>query len=154
MSRAKSADPQPPQLGALIRLATQAMGEELARWIEASGFEGIQPAHSAAIQPLWRRPDGLRITELAKASRITKQSMSALVADLAAAGYVERVGDPDDARAVRVRLTPRGRTYARAVRAFSRQVEAHWAERVGAERINELRTTLELLRTSVFLAGE
>ncbi|HVV65516.1 MAG TPA: helix-turn-helix domain-containing protein, partial [Rhizomicrobium sp.] len=77
----------PLGLGALLRLAAQAMTDELARWIAESGFEGVKPAHSAAIQPLWERPDGARITELARASRITKQSMSALVADLEAAGY-------------------------------------------------------------------
>jgi len=154
MSSSNSPRPRPPHLGSLLRLASQAMTEQLTAWIAASGFEGIQPAHSAAIQPLWEMPEGARITELARASRITKQSMSALVSDLEAAGYVERVGDPDDARAIRVRLTPRGRAYGRAVRGFSRKIEAAWAERIGAQRIEELRATLELLRTSAFLARE
>jgi len=143
-----------PHLGALVRLAAQFMNERLTRWIATSGFEGIQPAHSAAIQPLWDQPMGVRLTTLARASRITKQSMSALVSDLEAAGYVERIADPDDARASRVRLTARGRAYARAVRAFSRSVEAGWAARIGTRRIEELRSTLEELRTRVFLAEE
>jgi hypothetical protein len=33
-------------------------------------------------------------------------------------------------------------------------VEEDWAERIGAQRIEELRATLELLRTKVFLAEE
>ena len=99
-------------------------------------------------------PIGVRVTALARASRITKQSMSALVSDLEAAGYVERVEDPDDARATRVRLTSRGRAYGRAVRAFVLNVEAEWAERVGAQRIEQLRTTLEDLRSEVFLAED
>lgn len=143
-----------PLLGALLRLASQFMSEKFSTWLESSGFEGVQPAHSSAIQPLWERPEGTRITELARASRMTKQSMSALVADLEAGGYIERVEDPDDARAIRVRLTSHGRSYARAVRAFSRSVEADWAERIGSQRIEELRATLELLRTTVFLARE
>ncbi|HET6620446.1 MAG TPA: MarR family winged helix-turn-helix transcriptional regulator, partial [Dongiaceae bacterium] len=124
------------------------MTERLAAWIAASGFKGIQPAHSAVIQPLWEMPEGARVTALARASRITKQSMSALVSELEAAGYVQRVADPDDARAMRVRLTARGRAYGRAVRAFSREIEAEWAQRIGKERIAELRSTLELLRNS------
>src|SRR5689334_12556600 len=88
-----------PQLGALIRLAAQYAAEQLARWIAGSGFAGIQPAHSAVIQPLWEAPAGMRVTALAQVSRVTKQSMSALVADLEAGGYVERIEDPDDARA-------------------------------------------------------
>ncbi len=143
-----------PLLGALLRLASQFMSEKLSTWIESSGFKGVQPAHSAAIQPLWERPDGARLTELARIARMTKQSMSALVSDLEAEGYIERVKDPDDARAIRVRLTPHGRSYARAVRAFSRSVEADWAKQIGSHRIEELCATLELLRTTVFLTRE
>ena len=148
MSSAKSPKPRRPQLGSLLRLASQLMTERLAAWIAASGFEGIQPAHSAVVQPLWETPEGARVTALARASRITKQSISALVSELEAAGYVERVADPDDARAVRVRLTAHGRAYGRAVRAFSREIEAEWAERIGKHRIEDLRSTLDLLRNS------
>ncbi len=143
-----------PLLGSLLRLASQAMIERFAAWIEVSKFTGIQPAHSAAIQPLWEMSDGSRITTLARAARITKQSMSALVAELETAGYIERVEDPDDARATRVRLTARGRAYGRAVRAFARAVEAEWGERVGKARMAEMRATLELVRTKVLLASD
>jgi DNA-binding MarR family transcriptional regulator len=138
-----------PHLGALLRVAAQYMNERFAAWIADSGFEGIQPAHSAVIQPLWAAPDGLRSTALARASRITKQSMSALVADLERGGYVERVEDADDARAARVRLTARGRAYGRAVRAFARSLESEFERRIGADRVEELRRALELLRNSV-----
>jgi len=143
-----------PLLGALLRLASQAMTERFNVWIKSSGFADIQPAHSAVIQPLWEVADGARITSLARASRITKQSMSALIADLEAAGYVERVDDPDDARATRVRLTSHGRAYGRAVRAFARSIESEWAQQIGAQRVEQLRDALELLRTKVFLADE
>ena len=136
-------------LPALLRLASQAMAEAYLRWLEASGHDDIQPAHSAVIQPLWEAPDGVRLTTLARHSRITKQSMSALVDHLEKRGYVERVPDPDDARASLVRLTSRGRAFAKAIRAFAREVEEDWARRVGARRIDDLRSTLELLRTSL-----
>ena len=71
--------------------------------------------------------------------------MGALVDHLSYTGYVERVGDPDDRRASRVRLTARGRAFAKEVRAFARRVEAEWAERVGERRVNDLRETLALL---------
>ncbi len=80
--------------------------------------------------------------------------MSALVSDLEVAGYVERVADPADARASRVRLTSHGRAYGRAVRAFARSLEAEWASHVGAQRIDELCSTLEELRCKVFLAED
>ena len=134
-----------PLLGALLRLAHQEMSQELARWLVASGHTDLQPAHSAAIQALWTRPEGARLTALARTARMTKQSMGALVDHLGQAGYVERVEDPDDRRASRVRLTARGRAFTREVRAFVRRVEADWAGRVGARRMEELRETLALL---------
>jgi DNA-binding MarR family transcriptional regulator len=143
-----------PHLPALLRLASQVLTEQFARWIAASGFEGVQPAHSAAIQPLWDMPEGARITTLARVSRMTKQSMSALVSNLEEAGYVERVADPDDARATRVRLTSQGRAYARAVRSFARGIEAEWAEHIGEQKVAELRATLNLLRNTLFRAAD
>jgi DNA-binding MarR family transcriptional regulator len=141
-------------LGALLRIAGQGLGERITQWLATSEFSDIQPAHSAVIQPLWDMPEGARITTLARMGRITKQSMSALVDHLEKTGYVERVEDPDDARATRVKLTTRGRAYGRAIRALSREVEAEWAARIGATRIAQLKETLELLRTEVFATDE
>jgi len=153
-SKSTASQQRGPHLPALLRLASQAMTEQLSAWIASAGFAGVQPAHSAVFQPLWQMPEGARITSLARASRITKQSMSTLITDLEAGGYVERIEDPDDARATRVRLTARGRAYGKAVRAFALRVEADWAERIGAQRVEELRAALELLRTKVFLAED
>jgi DNA-binding MarR family transcriptional regulator len=136
-------------LPALLRLASQAMSEAYLRWLETSGFEHIQPAHSAVIQPLWETTGGARLTTLARHSRMTKQSMSALVDHLDKHGYVERVPDPDDARASLVRLTARGRAFAKAIRTFARDVEEDWARRVGARRLEDMRSTLEMLRASL-----
>ena len=80
---------------------------------------------------------------------MTKQSMSALVDHLEKTGYVARAADPDDARAVRVSLTDRGRSFGRAIRVFVRGVKAEWSERIGARHVEELRTALELLRRSL-----
>jgi DNA-binding MarR family transcriptional regulator len=77
-------------------------------------------------------PEGARLTAPARMAHITKQSMSALVDHLEATGYVER-----------------GRAYGRAVRAFARSVEDDWAQRIGAQRLEELRRALELLRESL-----
>jgi DNA-binding MarR family transcriptional regulator len=113
------------------------MVDEYARWLAASAYRGIQPAHAAAIQPLWQRPDGARLTDLAQTARITKS--------LEQGGYVERVQDPDDGRATRVRLTARGRSFARDARKFAREVEDRMAARIGKGRLEDLRAALELI---------
>lgn len=154
MSRASSDVDRAPLLGALLRLASQAMTEQFSRWIASSGFKGVQPSHSAVIQPLWKTPEGARITAVARASSITKQSVSGMVSELEATGYVERVPDPEDSRAVRVRLTARGRAYGEAVRKFSRSIEADWGRKIGMRRMEQLRGTLEVLRSEIFQARE
>jgi DNA-binding MarR family transcriptional regulator len=54
-----------------------------------------------------------RLTELAAMQGITQPSMSALVANLARAGLVERCTDPDDGRVVLVAITAAGAECAR-----------------------------------------
>jgi len=135
-----------PLLGSLLRVVHQAVLEQVTRWLAASEFSDIQPAHFAAIQPLWDRAEGARLTWLARSARITKQSMSALVDHLEKTRYVERVDDPDDARASLVRLTPRGRAFGRAVRALTRSIETEWGRRIGADRIAQLKSILLELR--------
>jgi DNA-binding MarR family transcriptional regulator len=135
-------------IGSLLRIAYTSLAEEYARWLASSPYKNIQPAHAAALQPLSERPEGLRLTTLAQTARITKQSMGALVDSLEEWGYVERVEDPDDGRASRVRLTARGRRFARDARAFSLEVEARIAEHMGQRKLEELRAALELLAGS------
>jgi len=145
MSSARLPRTEERTVGSLLRIAHASMVEEYVRWLASSPYKDIQPAHAAAIQPLWQRPDGVRLTVLAQTARIKKQSMGALVDSLEEGGYVERVEDPEDGRASRVRLTAHGRRFAKDARAFARGTEARLAERIGARRLEDLRDSLELL---------
>ena len=145
-------DDRETYIGTLIRLAAQVLEEERARWLAASKWD-VAPASAAVFQPLWHMPDGARLTTLARHSRITKQSMSALVDDLEKKGFVERTPDPDDARATLIRLTAKGRELAKEIRELGRDLERDWAKRVGDKRLAELKGTLALLRDS-WLAEE
>ena len=51
-----------------------------------------------------------RLTDLASAEEVSQPSMSSLVARLVDQGLVLREADPDDARAVRLSLTPAGQS--------------------------------------------
>ena len=53
-------------------------------------------------------PGGSRVTRLAEAAQVTKQTAGFLVEQLERAGYVERVPDPTDGRARLVKLAARG----------------------------------------------
>jgi DNA-binding MarR family transcriptional regulator len=140
-----SSDKKGPRLPALLRLTLQQLTQRLTGWLAESGFDDLQPAHTAALQPLADRPDGVRLTGLAETAHVTKQTMGALVDHLEHAGYVERVEDPDDGRASRIRLTRRGRGYIHAAREFALQLEGELAARVGKKRVEDLIATLRLL---------
>jgi DNA-binding MarR family transcriptional regulator len=147
MSMPKNAPRQ--TLGTLLRLAHTGMVNEYSRWLAGSPYTDIQPAHAAAIQPLWQLPEGARLTKLARTAGITKQSMAALVASLEQNGYVERMDDPDDGRASRLRLTARGKQYGRDIRKFSMEIEDRTAARIGAKKLEDLRAALKLLVDSM-----
>jgi DNA-binding MarR family transcriptional regulator len=129
-------------LGALLRLSHQALLSEVMATMAKTEFKDVQGVHSAALRPLWDAPDGMRVTDMAREARITKQSMQAIVDELESLGYVERLADPTDGRAKLVRLTKRGRRVGPVMRDAVRRVETDWAKRIGARRIEELRRTL------------
>ncbi len=136
-------------IGALLRIPREAVQRQVVRGLEAAGFGDVRPAHFTVFQHL--PPEGLRLTALAEAALLTKQSMGYLVDDLEALGYVERVPDPVDRRAKLVRLTVRGRQVDDTVRGIIHQMEADWASRLGEENYWQL---LHLLRALIALLGE
>src|SRR5262245_36904841 len=105
-----------PLLGALLRLAHQSMIRRILGELAAAGFDGGQSAHFAPLLALWDAPQGVRVTELARQARITKQSMGELVDQIVLRGYAERVPDPEDGRAWLIRITPLGRKLSRLAR--------------------------------------
>jgi DNA-binding MarR family transcriptional regulator len=65
-----------------------------------------------------------RITELAASEGVAQPSVTALVASLVRAGYVERRSDPGDKRVVIVAITEKGADYLSARRAAQAQIVA------------------------------
>lgn len=91
-------------------------------------------------------PDGTRLTDLAAAAQITKQSAGAHVDVLERAGYVERVPDPIDARARLVRLTPATVRMQAVARETEAAIETEWTAHLGAPAMHQLRSALSRLR--------
>jgi MarR family transcriptional regulator, temperature-dependent positive regulator of motility len=107
----------------------------------AAGYGDVRPAHYAVFRYL--EPEGSRVTELAEAARITKQSMGELVVYLERRGYVERRPDPRDGRAKIVVLTEAGLRWIEAAVERVGEIEDALAERMGGqERLEELADSL------------
>ncbi len=107
----------------LLRL----MDTEIEQIYLDAGHEGISARH---VLPLVRlaHTGPLTIRGLAAECEVTHSAMSQTVAVMARHDLVERVPDPDDGRAQRVRLTARGREVATLGAAEWRATEAAVAE--------------------------
>jgi DNA-binding MarR family transcriptional regulator len=125
-------------LGA-FRDLVEAMHDELAR----RGHPDVRPGHGFALQAVAAGP----VTGSGLAGRlgVTKQAAGRTLDLLTERGYVERTGDPADARRRPVVLTPRGRE----VLAISAEVldrrRGEWEARVGPDRFAVLEEALRAI---------
>lgn len=129
--------PLPGLLDAVVGLIVP----ELHRRLAEAGFGDQRPAHNSVFGNV--PPEGIRLTDLAAKARISKQAMAELVDDLVDKGYLVKVPDPSDGRAKLITFTDRAhRAIPLALDTFD-AIEREWAEAFGADRIAELRATLE-----------
>lgn len=91
-------------------------------------------------------PEGSRLSELAEAAQLSKQTVGSIVDQLERAGYVRRDPDPEDARARLVTIAPRGRELIDLSSPVVREVEATWEAHLGRARTRQLRSSLQELR--------
>jgi DNA-binding MarR family transcriptional regulator len=103
----------------------------------------VRPAHTALFPHI--DLEGTRQTVLASRLGISKQAVGQLVDDLVAMGMVERVPDPDDARARLVCFTATGRLALLDGLAVLMQLQAELGARAGPESIEELHRGLVAL---------
>src|SRR3954470_12030035 len=91
----------------------------------ADVWHELSPREYGVLYALSNAPRGLRITELRGDVLLSQPGISRLIARLEAAGLIERVDDPDDGRACRIRITDAG---AHAQRDVGRRHARHVAQ--------------------------
>jgi DNA-binding MarR family transcriptional regulator len=131
-------------VGLLLFIPYRAMENRIFQALAAAGFDDFTPAQARVAQRI--RPEGSRLTELAEAAQVTKQTAGFLVDQLERAGYVRRTPDPTDARARLVRIADRGAAIQVAAAAVVAEVEEEWRAHLGERRWNQLREALTRLR--------
>jgi DNA-binding MarR family transcriptional regulator len=132
-------------IGFLLAKATHRWNELLAQRFAATGHSEIRPSYGSVLVPLFEE-DGLRMGELARRARLSKQTMTELVRRLEGEGLVERRTDPDDGRASLIFLTHRSRDFEPAATVVLDELDRLVREQIGEERTAELRASLtELL---------
>lgn len=89
---------------------------------------------------------GSRLSQLAEASQLSKQTVGSIIDQLERAGYVRRVPDPDDARARLVVVAERGMEAIALGTPVLEGVIDSWRAHLGEATFADLRRSLEALR--------
>lgn len=134
--------PSRDNLGFLLAKAGQRWNELLAERFAARGFAEVRPAYGSILIPLFEE-DGLRMSELARRARLSKQALTTLVPRLERDGLIERCDDPDDGRAALVFLTTRARAFAPVAATVLTELDD---EVTRAVSIRDLAATTRVLR--------
>ena len=138
-SSGKKNVPEPPYVGALLRLTYQLARE---RQLAAQAKRGFSDLNQALLSVLvYPPPDGVRPSDLAERTNMTKQAMNYLLGQLEQLGYVERRANNGRRRSVY--LTKKGWTVFETQWMAMRDLEEEWAKRVGQKRFAEF---LDVLR--------
>lgn len=98
----------------LIRLVERHTSTSIGKILEQMGYAPLTARHLQVfenIDPL----KGSSIVQLAQSATISKQAMSKLVQESAAAGCLEVLPNPSDSRFVIAKLTPKGEQLRQAV---------------------------------------
>ena len=130
-------------LGLLLFIPYRAMEKAVLDALAAAGYD-MTVAQARVFQRIDQ--DGSRITDLAEAAVLTKQTVGFLVDQLQRAGYVERTPDPRDGRARLVRVAARGAAAVQASMSVVAEVEARWTAHLGETSTAQLRQALTMLR--------
>lgn len=128
-------------LGFLLAKATQHWNEMLRERFRAAGFGHVRPSYGSILVPLFEE-DGLRLGELARRAKLSKQTMTTMVRLVERDGLVERRPDEADGRAMRVYLTKEARRFRPVAAAALRDLEHKAAATTKAAELRIVRDWL------------
>ena len=132
-----------PLIGALLRVPWEAVQEHMLERLHAEGFADFEPSYLTVFR--YPSPHGERPSDVADRRRVTKQALNHLLGQLEQRDYLRRDPDPEDGRSKRISLTPRGIKAGAVIREAVTEMEEQWAQKLGRERFEQLRTLLQEL---------
>ncbi len=133
--------PEHTPLIALVDRLDRELQADMVRSAHAAGYPEVKPSHNAVFGTL--PSAGARTADMAARAGITRQSMGEVVRDMVDLGIVEMAPDPDDRRAKIVTFTAYGLGLARAGRQHIVDLEARFADELGADRYGAARDVIE-----------
>jgi DNA-binding MarR family transcriptional regulator len=121
-------------LGFLLAKATQRWNELLLERFRAAGWGEVRASYGSILVPLFEQ-DRLRMGELARRARLSKQTMTTMVRLLEREKLVRRERDPDDGRACLTVLTAKARRFQPVAEQALVELGSLARERLGEERL-------------------
>ena len=128
-------------LGFLLAKSSQRWNELLYDRFCAAGFSEVRPSYGSVLLPLYEE-DGLRMTDIADRSKLSKQTLTTLVRLLERDGLVRRASDPTDRRAFRISLTSRARRFRPVAEDALRDLHRLLSESLTRTELKTLQSTL------------
>jgi DNA-binding MarR family transcriptional regulator len=131
-------------LGFLLAKAMQRWNDLLYERFVAAGYSDVRPSYGSVLLPLYEQ-DGLRMGELARRARLTKQTMTDMIRRLVRDGLVERRPDPSDGRASLIFLTARSRRFRPVAAETLSELDRLVRKRLSPTRVAQLERALREL---------
>ncbi len=134
----------PENTGFLLAKAAQHWNELLAAAFTREGFADVRPAYGSVLVPLFTE-NNQRIGALTRHARLSKQTMTSMLAQMERDGLVERTPDPSDRRATIIRLAARGRAFRPVAERVLAELAAGVAAAIPASALATTHDTLKEL---------
>jgi DNA-binding MarR family transcriptional regulator len=131
-------------LGFLLAKAMQRWNELVAERFAAAGYADVRPSYGSVLLPLFEE-DGLRMGDLARRARLSKQTMTDMIRRLERDGLVERRPDPTDGRASLIFLTSRSRAFRPVAASALAEIDQLVTDGLAPERVDVLKQALREL---------
>jgi|GEM_PF-569002 len=130
-------------VGRLLLRGYRVFNTLAAKRLADRGHEGLGMAHTAILPHI--AIEGTRLTTIARLAGMTKQAAAEVLRDLEQQGYIERVVDPADQRAILVKFSVAGQRFLRDAHDVRVDIESEYASLVGESSLAELRRALETI---------
>lgn len=125
--------------------------QRLVKSLHERGFQDFSPSFPQILSNL--DVEGTRIGVLAARAGVTRQAAGQLVVEIERCGFVQRRQAPDDARAVVVSFTPKGRKLLATIVSLVEEIDAELAELLGAREFERVRAGLAKIADEVDPVG-
>jgi DNA-binding MarR family transcriptional regulator len=119
--------------------------------LHARGFDDFAPSFPQILSNL--DTEGTRVGVLATRAGVSRQAAGQLLAEIERCGYVDRKPAHDDARAIVIQFTARGRRLLDTIFALVEEEEASFAAILGEAEFDQLRESLARLADAIDPSG-